>query len=249
MANPLHQFEITPLVPLHIAGLDLSFTNSSLWMVVAVLVSTVFLSIAAQGRAMVPGRLQAFGESMYEFIGNMVRENIGDHGRQYFPLIFSLFMMVFMGNALGMIPYSFTFTSHIVVTAALALLVFLMVCVLGIARHGLHFFSIFLPAGVPLAVAPLIIVIELISFFIRPVTLSVRLFANMMAGHILMKVIAGFAVAFLASLGFAGVLAGIFPTLFNVVLIGFEFMIAFLQAYVFAVLCCIYLKDTVELAH
>jgi F-type H+-transporting ATPase subunit a len=248
VANPLHQFEITPLVPLHIGGLDLSFTNSSLWMVAAVLVSTIFLTVASQSRAMVPGRMQAFAESLYEFIANMVRENIGDHGRQYFPLIFSLFMIVFMGNALGLIPYSFTFTSHIIVTAALALMVFLMVCVFGLVRHGLHFFTIFLPPGVPMLVAPLIIAIEVISFLIRPVTLSVRLFANMMAGHILVKVIAGFAVAFL-SMGAAGVALGILPTLFNVALIGFELMIAFLQAYVFAVLCCIYLRDTVELAH
>ncbi len=248
MANPLHQFEITPLVPLHVGGLDLSFTNSSLWMVIAVMASTIFLTIASRGGAMVPGRLQAFSEGLYEFVANIVRENIGDHGRQYFPLIFSLFMIVFMGNALGMIPYSFTFTSHIVVTAALALMIFLIVCVFGLARHGLHFFSIFLPPGVPLPVAPLIISIEVISFLIRPVTLSVRLFANMMAGHILMKVIAGFAVAFLG-MGAIGAGLGLLPTLFNVVLIGFELMIAFLQAYVFTVLCCIYLKDTVELHH
>jgi len=178
----------------------------------------------------------------------MIRENIGPHGRQYFPLVFSVFVMVFMGNALGMLPYAFTFTSHLVVTAALALLIFLMVCALGIARHGTHFFSLFLPPGVPLIMTPLIIPIEVISFMIRPVTLSVRLFANMMAGHILMKVIAGFAVAFL-SMGAAGYALGILPTLFNVVLIGFELMIAFLQAYVFTILTCIYLKDTVELDH
>lgn len=248
MANPLHQFEITPIVPLHIGGLDLSFTNSSLWMVASVLVAIAFMSLAGRKNALIPGRLQAMAEISYEFIANMVRENIGSHGRQYFPLIFTVFMMVFLGNALGMIPYSFTFTSHIVVTAALALMIFLMVCVLGLVRHGLHFFSIFLPPGVPLLMAPLIIAIEVISFLIRPVTLSVRLFANMMAGHILMKVIAGFAVAFM-SMGVAGLALGILPTLFNTVLIGFELMIAFLQAFVFTILCCIYLKDTVELAH
>lgn len=248
MANPLHQFEIQPLIPLQVGGLDLSFTNSSLWMVIAVVLSTVMLTAASGSRALIPGRLQVFSEMMYEFIANMVRENIGPHGRQYFPLVFSLFVIVFMGNALGMIPYSFTFTSHIIVTAALALMVFLMVCVLGIKRHGTHFFSIFLPPGVPLVMSPLIIAIEVISFLIRPVTLSVRLFANMMAGHILMKVIAGFAVAFL-SIGAAGMALGILPTLFNVILIGFELLIAFLQAYVFTILCCIYLKDTVELDH
>lgn len=248
MANPLHQFEIHSYMDIPVGGLNLAFTNSSLWMVIAVAVSIIGLSIATAPRALVPGRFQAFSEMMYEFIASMIRENIGPHGRQYFPLVFSVFVMVFMGNALGMIPYSFTFTSHIVVTAALALLIFLMVCALGIARHGAHFFSLFLPPGVPLAMTPLIVPIEVISFMIRPVTLSVRLFANMMAGHILMKVIAGFAVAFLA-MGATGMALGILPTLFNVVLIGFELLIAFLQAYVFTILTCIYLKDTVELEH
>lgn len=248
MASPTHQFEIKPLVDLQFSGIDLSFTNSSLWMVIAALLSIVFFVSASRKKAMVPSRLQAMSELTYAFIANMVRENIGTHGRQYFPLIFTVFMVVFLGNALGLIPYSFTYTSHIVVTAALAVMIFLMVIVIGIFKHGMHFFSLFLPPGVPLWLTPLVIPIEILSFCIRPVTLSVRLFANMIAGHILLKVIAGFSVGMI-SMGFAGYALGILPMLFNVILIGFEFLIAFLQAYVFAILSCIYLKDTVELEH
>lgn len=249
MADPLHQFVIEPLIPLeNIGGMNLSFTNSSLWMMIAVALSTIFLTVSMRRRAMVPGRMQAMSEMLYEFIAGMIRENIGSEGRQYFPLIFSVFLFVFLGNALGLLPYAFTYTSHLIVTAALALIVFLCVCVLGIARHGTHFFSLFCPPGLPIFMAVLIVPIEILSFLIRPVTLSVRLFANMMAGHILLKVIASFAVAFL-SFGAVGTAFGIFPTLFNSVLIGFELLIAFLQAYVFAILSCIYLKDTVELDH
>jgi F-type H+-transporting ATPase subunit a len=250
VANALEQFEIHPVGPLalNVGGMDLSFTNSALWMMVAVVVSTVFFTVAMRRRALVPSRLQAASEIAYEFIANMIRENIGTAGLQYFPLIFTIFMFVFLGNTLGLLPYAFTYTSHLIVNAAIALAIFLVVCVLGIARHGLHFFSLFLPPGVPWWMAPLIVVIEVISFLIRPVTLSVRLFANMMAGHILLKVIAGFAVGFLA-LGVGGLALGILPTLFNVLLIGFELLIAFLQAYVFTILACIYLKDTVDLHH
>ncbi|MAH06276.1 MAG: F0F1 ATP synthase subunit A [Pseudomonadota bacterium] len=248
MASPTHQFEIKPLVDLQFSGIDLSFTNSSLWMAIAALLSVVFFVSATRKKAMVPSRVQAMSELSYAFIANMVRENIGTHGRQYFPLIFTIFMVVFLGNALGLIPYSFTYTSHIAVTAALAVMVFLMVIVIGIFKHGMHFFSLFLPPGVPLWLMPLVIPIEILSFCIRPVTLSVRLFANMIAGHILLKVIAGFSVGMI-SMGAAGYALGILPMLFNVILIGFEFLIAFLQAYVFAILSCIYLKDTVELEH
>jgi F-type H+-transporting ATPase subunit a len=248
VASPLHQFEITPLIPLEIGGLNLAFTNSSLWMVIGVVVASLVMALGARPAALVPGRLQALSEIAYEYIAGMVRENIGPHGFQYFPLIFSIFTIVLMGNALGMLPFSFTYTSHLIVTASLALMIFLSVVVIGLARHGLHFFSLFLPPGIPVWMAPLIIPIEVISFLVRPVTLSVRLFANMMAGHILIKVIAGFAVGF-AGLGVAGTALGILPTLFNSVLIGFELLIAFLQAYVFTILSCIYLKDTVELEH
>lgn len=249
MADALHQFVIEPIGPdFHVAGMNLAFTNSALWMVLAAVFTALFMAVGIRRRAMVPGRLQAATEMSYEFIANMIRDNIGDKGMQYFPLLFTTFFTVFMGNALGLLPYAFTYTSHLIVTAALALMIFLTVCVLGVIRHGTHFFSLFVPPGVPWLMLPLIVPIEVLSFLIRPVTLSVRLFANMMAGHILLKVIAGFAVAFL-SIGVAGAALGILPTLFNTILIGFELLIAFLQAYVFTILSCIYLKDTVELEH
>lgn len=240
MADPIHQFQIQKIVPLEIAGVDVSFTNSSLWMMIAVVTSVILMSLATRKTSMVPGRLQVFAEGMYEFVANMIRDNIGSQGRQFFPLIFTVFMVVLMGNMLGMLPYSFTYTSHIAVTMGLALAIFLMVTVLGFVRHGLHFFTLFCPAGVPWALKPLIIPIEILSYLIRPVTLSVRLFANMMAGHLMLKVFAGFSVAM-------GVGLGILPMFFNVALIGFEFLIAFLQAYVFTILSCIYLKDAIDL--
>lgn len=240
MADPIHQFEIQKIIPLNIAGVDISFTNSSLWMMIAVVASIVLMSAATRRREMVPGRLQVFAEGLYEFIANMIRENIGSEGRQYFPLIFTIFMVVLMGNMLGMIPYSFTYTSHLIVTGALAVMIFLFVTVLGFIRHGLHFLTLFSPPGVPLLFKPLIIPIELLSYLIRPVTLSVRLFANMMAGHLMLKVFAGFSVAM--GIGF-----GLLPMFFNVALIGFEFLIAYLHAYVFTILSCIYLKDAIDL--
>lgn len=248
MADPIHQFVITPIIPLEVGGIDLSFTNSSLWMMIGVVVSIVTLSLATRRKALVPGRLQVMGEMLYEFVANMIRENIGSGGRQYFPLIFTLFMVVLMGNLLGMIPYSFTYTSHIIVTMALALLIFFIVLIIGVVKHGPAFFSFLVPPGVPVWLFPLIIPIELVSFLARPVTLSVRLFANMMAGHLMLKVFAGFSVGML-SMGAVGFAAGLVPMAFNVILIGFEFLIALLHAYVFTVLSCIYLKDTVELHH
>ena len=240
MADPIHQFEIHNIIPLNVAGVDISFTNSSLWMMIAVVTSVVLMTLATHKQAIVPGRLQVFSENMYEFVASMIRDNIGSQGRQFFPLIFTVFMVVLMGNMLGMIPYSFTYTSHIAVTMGLALAIFLLVTVLGFVRHGLKFFTLFCPAGVPWALKPLIIPIEILSYLIRPVTLSVRLFANMMAGHLMLKVFAGFSVAM-------GVGLGILPMFFNVALIGFEFLIAFLQAYVFTILSCIYLKDAIDL--
>lgn len=250
MANPIQQFQIYSLTEKHliVGGLDLSFTNSSLWMMIAVITSTMFLSMAMRRKALVPGRMQAFAELLYEFVANMIRENIGTKGRQYFPLIFTLFVVVLLGNMLGMIPYSFTYTSHIIVTAALAFIIFFVVTIIGLFKHGFHFFSLFIPASLPWWLMPLIVPIELMSFMIRPVTLSVRLFANMIAGHIMLKVFAGFSVGMFAA-GGGMMLAGIGPMLFNSVLIGFEFLIAFLQAYVFAILSCIYLKDSVEIDH
>jgi F-type H+-transporting ATPase subunit a len=190
--------------------------------------------------AMIPGRFQAFAEILYEFIAGMIRDNIGTRGREYFPLIFTIFVVVLMGNMLGMIPYSFTYTSHIAVTMGLALSLFIFITFLGFMKHGLHFFAIFCPKGVPVFLTPLIIPIEIISFLIKPITLSVRLFANMMAGHMILKVLAGFSIAMGATLG-------IIPMFFNTAIVGFEFLIAFLQAYVFTILSCIYLKDALEL--
>ncbi len=248
MADPLKQFQITPLIPLEVAGLDLSFTNSSLWMMITFAVSVIFFTIATRRMELVPTRLQAFAETLYEFIANMVRENIGTKGFEYFPLVFTVFMTVFLGNALGLVPFSFTFTAQLAVNFAMATFVMLCVLTFGFMKHGTHFFSLFFPPGTPLFLAPIILPLEIVSFFVRPVTLAVRLFGNMLAGHILLKVIAGFCLTF-ASMGTIGVAFGILPTLFNVLLIAFEFLIAYLQAYVFAILTCIYLKDTVELAH
>ncbi len=248
MADPMHQFQIATLIPFEIGGVDLSFTNSSLWMLIGAILSIVGLTIASERKAMIPGRLQVGAESLYNFIENLISENVGGGAKQYFPLVFTLFVMVLVGNFLGMIPYSFTYTSHLAVTAGLALMVFFTVLIIGIARHGFHFFSLFVPPGVPMWLLWLVVLIEIVSFISRPITLSVRLFANMVAGHVLMKVIAGFAIMF-ATMGGVAWLGTILPVAFNIVMIGFEFFIAFIQAYVFAVLTCIYLKDTMEIEH
>ena len=248
MADPMHQFIITPIVPLTVGGIDISFTNSALWMLIGAVLSVVMLGVSAAQKSMVPGRLQMVGESIYGFVEDLISDNIGGNAKQYFPLVFTMFMMVLVGNMLGMIPYSFTYTSHLAVTASLALMVFFTVLIIGIARHGTHFFSLFVPPGVPLWLIWLVILIEIVSFISRPITLSVRLFANMVAGHVLMKVIAGFAIMF-ASVGGIAWLGTLLPVAFNIVMVGFEFFIAFIQAYVFAVLTCIYLKDTVEIDH
>jgi F-type H+-transporting ATPase subunit a len=248
MASPVEQFRIEPLIKLAPAGIDISFTNSSLMMAIAVIGATAFLSLAMRRKSLVPDRAQAAAELCYSLVANMIRENIGEHGRQYFPLVFTLFCIVLLGNMLGMLPYSFTYTSHLVVTGALALMIFLTVIVIGFARHGPRFVKVCVPPDVPKFLLPLVIAIEIISFLARPVTLSVRLFANMMAGHLILKVFAGFSVM-MASMGLAGFVGGLLPMLFNVVFIAFEFLIAFLHAYVFAILSCIYLKDTIEIEH
>ncbi len=248
MANPIHQFEIQPLVPFTIGGVDLSFTNSALWMTIGVVLSLSLLTLAMRNKALVPTRGQLVAEGLYKFISGMVRDNVGEKGMGYFPFVFTLFMIVLLGNLLGMIPGSFTFTSHIAVTGVLALIIFAVVTVMGFVRHGLHFLQLFCPPGVPLWIAPLIIPIEIISYLSRPITLSLRLFINMLAGHLMVKVIAGFSVMMIGA-GFAGMLGSVGPMLFNVLLIGFEVFVAFVQAYVFALLTCIYLRDTVELAH
>ena len=246
MASPLQQFEIKPLIEIRIPGFvgyDLSFTNSALFMIIAVAVAVLFFQMAMAPRAMVPGRLQALAESVHDFVFNLVETNAGHEARRYFPFVFTLFLVVLLGNLLGMVPFAFTYTSHIIVTITLALLVFLVVNVIAISRHGLHFFSYFLPEGTPIAMAPLVIVIEIISYLARPLALSIRLFANMMAGHTMLKIFAGFVV----SLSSFYVLPSILPLGFITVLIGFEFLVALLQAYVFALLTCIYLHDAIHL--
>jgi len=244
----MHQFQISPLVPIEVGGIDISFTNSSLWVMIGAVLSLVIMGLAAGRRSIVPGRIQLIGEEIYGFVEGLITDNIGQKGKEYFPLVFTVFMVVAMGNMLGMVPYSFTYTSHLAVTASMALMIFAIVMVAGVIRHGLHFFSLFVPSDVPMWMMPLVVAIEVVSFISRPVTLSVRLFANMVAGHVLMKVIAGFAIMF-ASLGGVAWLGALLPVAFNVIMIGFEFFIAFIQAYVFAVLTCIYLKDTIEIAH
>jgi F-type H+-transporting ATPase subunit a len=248
VADPLHQFEIQKIVELHIGSIDISFTNSSLWMLIGVVSSTFLISYGMRRKAIIPGRLQVFIEMFYEMVAGMVRSTLGSEGRRYFPFIFTVFVIVLMGNLLGLLPYSFTYTSHLIVTAALSFMIFGTVIILGLFRHGLHFFSLFAPSGVPWFVYPLLVPIEIVSYFARPITHGLRLFANMMAGHIMLKVFAGFSVG-LASLGAFGVAAGILPMLINSGLIAFELLIALLQAYVFAILACIYLKDTIEIGH
>lgn len=240
-ANPFEQFEIKPLVELSVAGMDISFTNSALWMSFAVIAATGLMVASVKPNALVPGRMQVVMEMMYETVASMVRDNIGSAGRAYFPLVFTLFMFILFGNMMGMapVPGAFTFTSHVFVTFAMAITVFLGVTLLGLYLHGMKFFSLFLPSGVPGYIAPLIIAIELISYCSRPITLAVRLFANMTVGHVMLKVIAGFIVP----LG----IFGIVPFMGLMAVVALEFLIAFLQAYIFAVLTCIYLHDAVHL--
>jgi F-type H+-transporting ATPase subunit a len=238
--SPLEQFVVKTVGGGH-GGLEFySYTNSALFMTLAVVLVTLFLTLGMRRAAMVPSRWQCLAEISYEFIGNMIRDNVGQEGRRYFPFIFTLFMFVFAGNLLGMMPYSFTYTSHIVVTFAMAGVVFVGVTLIGFAKHGLRFLGFFLPAGVPIIMAPLLIPIEILSYFTRPVSLALRLFANMTAGHTMLKVFAGF----IAPLG---VLGGLIPLALVIGLTGLEFIIAFLQAYVFTILSCVYLNDALHM--
>jgi len=239
VASPLQQFEIKPLARLEVGGMDVSFTNSSLFMMIVIMAVTLFMVLGMRKRAMVPGRWQSTVELFYEFIAGLVRDNVGSAGRPYFPFIFSLFMFILFANCIGLVPYAFTVTSHIIVTFALAAVVFVGVTIIAIARHGMKFFSYFLPPGVPLYMAPLLIPIEVLSYLARPVTLSLRLFANMMAGHTMLKVFAGFVIA----LGIAGVA----PLTVLVGLYMLELIVAVLQAFVFTILTCLYLHDAIHL--
>lgn len=239
MVNPLEQFLIKTLIPLEIAGYDVSFTNSSLIMVMITALIIGIQIIAIRGRTMVPDRVQAFYEYCFEFVEEMIGSTAGDNAKKYLPLIFSIFLFVLFANLAGMIPFSFTVTSHLAVTFALSFTIFIVVTIIGFMNHGLKFFKLFLPEGAPLWVAPLLIPVEIVSYLIRPLTLAFRLFVNMTAGHILLKVFAGFTVMFGAM--------GVAPFIFNVMFTGFEFFIALLQAYIFAILSCIYLNDAINL--
>ncbi len=243
--DPMHQFHIVRYVPLKIFGIDASFTNASLWMVMTILIITGFLIYSMRNAALVPNRIQSVGELTYEFVANMVRDSAGHEGMKYFPVIFSIFVFVLVLNLLGMVPLpglgAFTVTSHIIVTFAMAAFVFIGVTLIGIANHGLHFFKLFVPSGVPVLLLPLITVIEIISYLTRPISLSVRLFANMMAGHTMLAVFGSFVVAM-------GLIGGWVPLLFMVFIMGLEILVAFLQAYVFAVLSSIYLNDALHAA-
>jgi len=238
--SPLEQFEITPFVHFEVGGVDLAFTNSSLAMVITIAVITLFLTLSVNTRSIVPSRIQLISELSYGFIAQLLKDTVGEQGRKYFPFVFTIFMFVLIGNMVGMLPYSFTFTSHIIVTFALAAVVFIGVTILGFAKHGMHFFSFFVIPGLPWYMLPLLIPIEVISYLSRPISLSVRLFANMLAGHTLIKVFAMFVITM-------PFYSGILPLAFIVALTGLEILIAFLQAYVFAILTCLYINDALHL--
>ena len=243
VSNPIEQFEIKPLIDLDLGGYNIAFTNSSAMMVLVVVLATFFLTASVSSRSMIPGRWQSMAELLYEFISGLLRDNVGSEGRAYFPFIFTLFVFVLFGNVLGLFPLTFTFTSHIIVTFAMAAVVFIGVTIIGFARHGLHFLRMFFPHGVPVFIAPILVPVELISYFSRPISLSVRLFANMTAGHIILTVLGGFVI----TLGGLYVVPGIVPFAFLSAVTLLEIGIALLQAYVFTVLSCIYLHDAIHM--
>ncbi|MDO8410535.1 MAG: F0F1 ATP synthase subunit A [Phenylobacterium sp.] len=247
MADPMHQFEIQQVLELPpVAGFDLSITNSALWMIIAAASVTLFFAAASAKAAVVPGRLQSVGEMLYELIHNLTDSIIGHEGKRYFPFVFTLFAFILAMNLLGMVPYFFTSTSQLAVTATLGVLVIAVVIAVGFARNGLGFFKLFVPSGVPFFVLPLVVVIEIISFLVRPVTLALRLFGNMVGGHVVLKVFGGFVVS-LGALGALGIVGALVTLTGTVAITALEFMVAFLQAFVFAVLACVYLNDVVNL--
>ncbi|MEH6677661.1 F0F1 ATP synthase subunit A [Phenylobacterium sp.] len=247
MADPMHQFEIQQVLELPpVAGFDLSITNSALWMIIAAASVTLFFAAASAKAAVVPGRLQSVGEMLYELIHNLTDSIIGHEGKRYFPFVFTLFAFILAMNLLGMVPYFFTSTSQLAVTATLGVLVIAVVIAVGFARNGLGFFKLFVPSGVPFFVLPLVVVIEIISFLVRPVTLALRLFGNMVGGHVVLKVFGGFVVS-LGALGALGIVGALVTLSGTVAITALEFMVAFLQAFVFAVLACVYLNDVVNL--
>lgn len=238
--SPLHQFEIQKLIPLELFGVDISFTNAALMMLLTVIVTTLVMVVPMRGASIIPTRWQNIPESLYELVRNLIKDVAGPEGVKYLPFVFTMFMLVLVGNLLGMLPYGFTFTSHIAVTGVMGLIVISVVTFLGFYNHGLHFLSLFAPAGVPWPLYIILVPLEIISFLARPFTLAVRLCANMTAGHTVLKVFAFFSVSM-------GALFGIGPMIFNALMVGFELMVAVLQAYIFTILTCIYLKDAIDL--
>lgn len=242
MHSPMEQFEIKRLLDLRIGSLDASYTNSALWMTIAVVLATLLFVYGMRQRSLVPGRVQAVAELGYEFVAGMVRDNVGGEGKTYFPFILTLFVFILFCNTLGLVPYSFTPTSHIIVTFAMAVVVFVGVTIIGFAKNGLHFLQLFAPKGVPVYFLLFVAPLEVFSYFVRPFSLSIRLFANMLAGHTMLKVFGGFAVML-------GILAGWAPIVLIFALTGLELIIAFLQAYVFTILTCLYLHDALHPSH
>ena len=241
--NPMHQFEVYRIGPEIVFGsVDLSFTNASLFMFISAAIILLLLFIATKKKLLVPSKIQLVSEMSYTFVAKMINDTAGTNAKPYFPFIFTLFMFVLFCNMVGMLPYSFTVTSHIIITFMLAAIIFVGVTIIGFIKHGLKYLELFVPKGVPGVLLPLIVIIEIISYLSRPISLSVRLFANMMAGHTMMKVFGGFVVSL-------GILGGWLPLGFSVALTGLEILVAFLQAYVFAILTCIYLNDALNFHH
>lgn len=250
MANdPIHQFQVSRLIPIDVGGLDLSFTNVSAFMVATVVLASGFLYFTSSSRGVIPTRMQSVSEMAYEFVANSLRDSAGAKGMKFFPFVFSLFMFVLIANFLGLFPYFYTVTSQIIVTFALSILVIGTVVIYGFYKHGLGFLKLFVPQGVPGIIVPLVVAIEVISFLSRPISLSVRLFANMLAGHITLKVFAGFVVSLAAIGNIWGIGGAVLPLLMTVAITALEFLVAFLQAYVFTVLTCMYINDAVHPGH
>lgn len=246
-ADPIHQFAVNELIPLSIGNVNISFTNVALFILVTVMLASLFLLLTSSGR-LIPGRAQSVSELAYEFVASILRDATGTQGMKFFPLVFALFMFVLVANFIGLFPYAYTVTSQIAITFALALLVIFTVVIYGFVKHGFGFLKMFVPSGVPIMVLPLVTVIEIISFLSRPVSLSVRLFANMLAGHITLKVFAGFVFS-MVGLGALGTGGAILPFIMTIAITALEVLVAFLQAYVFTVLTCMYLNDAIHPGH
>ena len=249
MIDPIEQFTIHKIFTIgHIGNQEIAFTNSSAYMFGSVALISLLMIGGVAGKQLVPGRIQSMAELSYEFVANMIRSNAGREGMKFFPFVFSIFMLLAVSNLIGIIPYTFTIASHIIVTAALALLVFLTVLIYGFYKNGLKFFKLFVPSGIPIVILPLVVAIEIISFLSRPVSHSVRLFANMLAGHITLKVFASF-VTMLGAFGLVGWFGAMLPLALVIALTALELLVAFLQAYVFAILTCIYINDAIHPGH